>query len=104
MVSGIGNEADVHGSRLPCEVLDISSGGLRMDCTETYAEGQIVHIEVQLGDGDERPFISEGVVCWVGAESEEGRNQGVLFKSLSEPLTDRLERFLRSQPRPAPKE
>jgi len=87
------------GKQEACEVLDISSGGLHMQGTQAYDMGEIVHIEVQLGDADERPFTAQGDVRWI-VESEGRHNHGLMFRDLPAPHVDRLMRFLRSLPGP----
>lgn len=78
---------------VPCEILDFSASGVRMECATAYETGDPVWIEVELPDGAE-PFAASGVVRWARAGSEGQRSHGLLFTDLSKSGRERLDRFM----------
>jgi hypothetical protein len=88
------DEIDVGNPFLPCEVLDLSAGGLRLECAASFEAEQIVQIEVPLPDGDGQPFAALGVVRWVRRGTQERHGYGLLFHELPQPSLQRLERFM----------
>ena len=83
-----------------CQILDISAGGMRMDCTRAFEVGEKLRVEVHMGDDNPSPFTFESTVRW-RRDADEGRlAHGLVFTDLSQHLTERLILFLRAQPLP----
>jgi len=80
----------------PCEILDISSGGLRMDSALSLEQGQVVELEFRLADEHDEPFRARAVVCWKGPSSEDRHSHGVEFEALPEAEADRLDAFVKT--------
>lgn len=88
------NEDENGGEPTPCEILDISSGGLCMVCTTTYDTGQEVCLELSLPDDSEEPLSAHAIVCWSRQDTEGRCSHGLLLIDLPELPMERLQRFL----------
>lgn len=77
----------------PCEVLDLSASGLRMECSVSYETGQTVLVELPLPDGEE-PLAAQALVRWARAGETGQRSHGILFSGLTPASIKRLESFL----------
>lgn len=86
--------ADPGEGEQACEVLDISSGGVRMECARQYPEGIRVECAIWLTDGAAQAFTFEADVRWVRPGSQDRESHGLLFANLSQENTRRLERYL----------
>jgi hypothetical protein len=75
-------------------ITDISMGGVRMECSECFAQGTSVSLSIQFPDGTEQPFEVDGEVRW--ARSGEGSESGLgmQFVGLSIDDVHRLQQFL----------
>ncbi|MFT5052035.1 MAG: hypothetical protein ACI8QZ_003466 [Chlamydiales bacterium] len=81
---------------LPCEILDLSSGGVRMDSALSLKKGRTVDLTFALGAEGDEPFIARAVVCWKGPSSEDRHSHGLEFESLPEAQSNRLEAFVKT--------
>ena len=85
--------AEVGDSTLqPCEILDFSVTGVRMECAATFASGDTVWLELTLTDRSE-PFATSAVVRWARADGDR-RSYGLLFSELSLASRERLDPFV----------
>lgn len=83
--------------------LDISSGGLFLECYEPVAAGVVLHLEIQLSRPEQAgPWIScAGVVAWVNSRENPLKPNhpiglGIKFTQLPESASAVLNGFLRS--------
>lgn len=79
--------------RVPCEILDFSASGVRMECNESFATGDALSLEIELPDGGE-PLATPAAVRWARAGSAGQHSHGLLFTDLSKPARERLDRFM----------
>lgn len=80
----------------PCEVLDVSSGGLALKCAIPFEKGQRVRVDLPLPDGTAQPLRAKAVVCWRSERAQDEMRYGLAFSELPRPHAERLERFLRT--------
>lgn len=78
----------------PCEVLDISQGGVRMECAERIAPGHSVSVTLDLPDGQREPFSFDAAVCWARPGGQGRQGHGLLFCALSTDRHARLQQCL----------
>ena len=88
------SDADLGEGDLACEVLDISSGGVRMECAREFPVGARVEGAIWLTDGTAEAFTFDAEVRWVRPGNEGRESHGLLFSDLSPDKTRRLERYL----------
>ena len=82
---------------IPCEVLDLSLGGLRLEGSVTFNRGERVRVDVPLRDGIDEPLRTFGEVRWTREATAARRSIGVQFTGLDEGSAKRLVRFLKGQ-------
>jgi hypothetical protein len=82
---------------IPCEVLDISLGGLRLEGPVSFSPGEHVRVDVPLRDGTDEPLRTVGEVRWTREASPARRSLGLEFTGLDEANAKRLARFLKGQ-------
>jgi hypothetical protein len=82
---------------IPCEVLDLSQGGLRLEGPVTFTPGEHVRVDVPLRDGTDEPLHITGEVRWTREATPARRSIGLLFTELDETNGKRLARFLKGQ-------
>lgn len=78
----------------PCEVLDISSSGVRVECAASIDVGQEVWIETSLPECADS-FAAGAVVRWARAGSGAQRSHGLLFTEFAGPGREQLDSYLR---------
>lgn len=88
-----GNEV-LEGEFDPCEIIDVSPKGMRMECDEAYEVGRTLAIEVPLPDGNDAPFAARGIVRWSSDGLGVRHSYGIRFKDLPAELAERMERFV----------
>ncbi|MFT5052410.1 MAG: hypothetical protein ACI8QZ_003843 [Chlamydiales bacterium] len=80
----------------PCEVLNLSSGGVRMDCALDLKRGCVVELEFALGGESDELFRARALVRWKGNSSEDRHSHGLEFEMLPEVEASRLDAFVRA--------
>ena len=77
-----------------CLVLDVSLGGLRVDCDMPLSPGQCVSLKLWLADGEIEAFVSEVEVRWARPVSGGRSTHGLRFIDLDSRQERRLATFL----------
>lgn len=77
-----------------CLVLDISMGGLRVECERPLEGGQRLGIKVWLPDGEIDAFVADTELCWVRPGSSGRQAHGLRFVELNARQERRLSLFL----------
>jgi len=71
------------GNYQTCRTVNLSTGGLRVTCKQSYAAGRRVQLELTLPDC-EAPFTATAQVCWVRAFGDDRTvHMGLAFEPLS---------------------
>ncbi|MEM7310243.1 MAG: PilZ domain-containing protein [Planctomycetota bacterium] len=88
------------GDRSACTVIDISAGGVAVECAQTFRQHEELRLDVRLPDDEQGAFSTLARVCWSSA-GQTGSTLGLSFLDLPRPLAQRLGSFLQrlaSQP------
>jgi len=78
---------------MPCKILDISMGGVRLISAWRPKEWEPIHLNVFLDDGIEEPFSVDCVAHWSEPDPE-GFQVGLQFNQLSQSQANRLQKAL----------
>lgn len=79
-----------------CTVRDISAGGLRLESAGAFEVGDLIQLELPLGDGVEAPLQLRAGVRWSGTGEGGLQAIAVRFRDLSHAGDMRLQAFLRT--------
>lgn len=84
----------VREKEVPCEILDVSAGGLLIKCQEEYNLGDRLMVDgISIAENEEN-FMFACQVRRVGEKVESYRNYGCQFEAVSEKEQDRLLRAI----------
>lgn len=83
---------------IPCQVLDVSSGGLRIASELGFERDREVVLRVALpdeqGQDDTEPISLTALICWNRADDSGRRTQGLQFTGLPRAVAERYRRYL----------
>lgn len=101
--SVIGYNVWTEPGRYDATVTDLSAVGLRMVTDRQLAKNTLISVNVYL-PGKSLRFICQGLIRWCTRETTEERRYtcGVLFTTLSNEATKRIERFVSEEQQKAP--
>lgn len=77
-----------------CVVLDVSMGGLRVECGRALAKESRLSVKLWLSDGEIDAFVADAEVRWVLPGNNDKMLHGLRFIELDARLEQRLTRFL----------
>lgn len=80
--------------RLPCQVLDMSLSGVRLECSQQYDPQEVLAMAVWLSHEDPEPFSFEARVAWSRSREDGAAEHGVEFIELGAQELHRLQAFL----------
>ena len=81
---------------LPCEVLDVSVGGLCIASELPYGAGQAVEIALELPDASPEPYRAMASICWNRTDASGRPTQGLKLTGSTEGQAQRYELYLNS--------